>query len=707
MELKAFSKSFSIGQDKNITIETGKMARQADGSVLVTMGNAVLLATVVSSKEVKEGVDFFPLTVEYQEKFASAGRIPGSFQRREGRPSDYEILVCRLVDRAIRPLFNKEYKFDTQVLVYLVSHDEQILPDALAGLAASAAVTISDIPFDGPISEVRVALIDGNYVVNPRKSELANAKLEIIVAASMEEILMVEGEALECSEKELVEAINVGHEAIKIQCKAQLELRELCGKPKRIQLEIEENTELKEQIKATCAEQILAVSAAGLGKSERKEGFKAIVDGYMASLSEEELAVFDKKEFYNYYSKIEKDVIRNMMIDQSTRLDGRKFDEIRPIWIETNILPSPHGSSLFTRGETQSLTTVTLGSKDDEQLIDTAESISFRKFMLHYNFPGFSTGEAKPNRGVSRREIGHGNLAWRSLKQVLPNDTENPYTVRVVSDILESNGSSSMATVCAGSLALMDAGVKIKKHVSGIAMGLIMREDGKYAILSDILGDEDHLGDMDFKVTGTRDGICAVQMDLKVQGLSSELMMEALNQAKKGRLHILDKMEAVIATPRAELKPHVPRVISMDIPKDFIGAVIGPGGSVIRDIQEKTNTQINLEEIKELGIGRIVIMSANKDNLNAALERIKGIVSIPEVGDEYEAVVKSIMPYGAFVEFLPGKQGLLHISEISHKRIETMDGIIKEGDSIKVKLLEIDPKTGKFKLSHKVLIPKE
>ena len=707
MELKAFSKSFSIGEGKDIKIETGKMARQADGSVLLSMGNTVLLATVVSSKEAKEGVDFFPLTVEYQEKFASAGRIPGSFQRREGRPSDYEILVCRLVDRAIRPLFNKDYKCDTQVLVYLVSYDEQILPDALAGLAASAAITVSDIPFDGPISEVRVALIDGNYVVNPRKDELAKATLEIIVAASMDEILMVEGEALECSEKELVDAINVGHEAIKIQCQAQLDLREMCGKPKRVQLEIEENTELKDKIKATCADQILAVSAAALGKGERKDGFKAVVDNYMASLTEEELAVFDKKEFYTYYSKLEKDVVRNMMIDQSTRLDGRKFDEIRPIWIETNILPSPHGSSLFTRGETQSLTTVTLGSKDDEQLIDTAEKVSFRKFMLHYNFPGFSTGEAKPNRGVSRREIGHGNLAWRSLKQVLPSDAENPYTVRVVSDILESNDSSSMATVCAGSLALMDAGVKIKKHVSGIAMGLIMREDGKYAILSDILGDEDHLGDMDFKVTGTRDGICAVQMDLKVQGLSSELMMEALNQAKKGRLHILDKMEAVIDAPRAELKPHVPRVISMDIPKDFIGAVIGPGGSVIRDIQEKTNTQINLEEIKELGIGRIVIMSANKENLNAALDRIKGIVSIPEVGDEYEAVVKSIMPYGAFVEFLPGKQGLLHISEISHKRIENMDGILKEGDTIKVKLLEVDPKTGKFKLSHKVLLPKE
>ena len=707
MELKAVSTTIEMANGKSIKIESGKLARQADGSVVVSQGNTMLLATVVSAEDVKPGIDFFPLTVEYQEKFASAGRIPGSFQRREGRPSDYEILICRIVDRAIRPLFNKDYKCETQVLVYLISLDPEVLPDALAGLAASAALTISNIPFEGPISEVRVALINGNYVVNPTATELKDAKLDILLAASADEILMVEGEAKECSEAELTEAIRAGHEVIKLHCAAQLHLRELCGKPKREIPVAEVDLELKQKIADFCSARILDIASASLGKAERKAGFKAIKEDFLAGYSEEELAIFNYPLFYAYYGKLEKEIVRNMMIDQQKRLDGRKFDEIRPIFIETDFLPSPHGSALFTRGETQSLTTVTLGSKDDEQLIDKAQAVEFKKFLLHYNFPPFSTGEAKPMRGTSRREVGHGNLALRSLKMMLPEDTENPYTIRVVSDILESNGSSSMATVCAGSLALMDAGVKFKKHVSGIAMGLVMREDAKYAILSDILGDEDHLGDMDFKVTGTKDGICGVQMDLKVQGLSYELLMEALEQARRGRLHILDKMELAISAPREEMKPQVPRVVSIDIPKDFIGAVIGPGGSVIRDIQEKTNTVVNLEEIKELGIGRVVIMSPTKDNLDAALNRIKGIVAVPEVGDVYTAKVVSLMPYGAFVEFLPGKQGLLHISEIEHRRLDSLEGVLTEGQEIEVKLLDVDKKTGKFKLSRKVLLPKD
>ncbi len=706
MQLPTFSKTITLN-NKNITIETGKMARQAHGAVTVKCGNAVLLATVVSNKEVKEGAGFFPLTVQYQEKFASAGRIPGSFQRREGRISNYEILVSRLIDRAIRPLFPDGYMNETQVLITLVSFDEEVMPDALAGLAASAALTISDIPFNGPISEVRVAKIGDNFVVNPTRSELENASLEVIVGATEADVTMVEGEAKECSEEDLIEAIKTGHAAIKEQCKTQIALAEECGKVKR-EIAIAEGDEtLKNTIENACKEGIYEVAKSGLSKPERKEGFKKVKQAFLDTFSEEELEELNTDLFEEYYYKLEKETIRDMVLTDKTRLDGRAFDEIRGLNIEVDTLPSPHGSALFTRGETQSLTTVTLGTKSDEQLIDKPEGVSFNRFMLHYNFPPFCTGEAKPIRGTSRREIGHGNLAWRSIKQMMPSEEANPYTIRVVSDILESNGSSSMATVCAGSLALMDAGVKMKKHVSGIAMGMIADDKGRYAVLSDILGDEDHLGDMDFKVTGTKDGICACQMDIKVDGLSYEVLAEALSQAKKGRIHILDAMENTIAAPRENVKPHAPRIISMDIPGEFIGAVIGPGGKVIQELQEKTQTQINIEEIKEDGtsIGRVYIYATNEDNLKAAKKKIDGITAIPEVGETYEAEVKSIMPYGAFVEFLPGKQGLLHISEISWTRLENMDGVMSEGDSVKVKLLDIDNK-GRFKLSRKVLLPK-
>ncbi|MCB0508386.1 MAG: polyribonucleotide nucleotidyltransferase [Bacteroidetes bacterium] len=706
MQFNIHTQTVDIGNGRTATIETGKLARQADGSVVVRVGNCMILATAVASEEPKEGIDFFPLTVEYQEKFAAAGRIPGSFHRREGRASDYEILICRIVDRAIRPMFADNFVNDTQVLLYLISADENVEPDSLVGLAASAALSISSIPFEGPISEVRVTKIGEQFVVNPTPKEAESATLNIILAGTIDNILMVEGEAQEASEADLVNAIKAGHEIIIKQCQAQIELQQKCGKAKVEVPTPEEDETLKQKVKDFAEARIQAIAKSATGKHERKAAFKQIKEDFLATISEEELETFNKTLFSKYYSKLEKTTIRNVVLTDKIRLDGRKTDEIRPLNMEVDVLPTPHGSALFTRGETQSLTTVTLGSKTSEQMIDKAEELTYNKFILHYNFPPFSTGEVKMLRGTSRREVGHGNLAMRSLKQIMPKDDENPYTVRVVSDILESNGSSSMATVCAGSLALMDAGIPFKKHVSGIAMGMIS-EEGKYAILSDILGDEDHLGDMDFKVTGTKDGICGVQMDLKIDGLSYEVLAEALEQARKGRLHILSAMEACIPAYRPDLKPQTPRAESINIPKELIGAVIGPGGKIIQDIQEKTNTEITIEEVKEKGIGIVTVLSNNKENMLAAWKRIKAIVAVPEVGQVYEAEVKSIMPYGAFVEFMPGKQGLLHISEIDHKRLENMDGIFKEGDTVSVKLVEIDNKTGKFKLSRKAILPKE
>jgi polyribonucleotide nucleotidyltransferase len=708
MTLQAITKSFDIGNGQAITLETGKIARQADGSILLRTGKCAILATVVSAKEAKPGMDFLPLTVEYQEKFAAAGRIPGSFFRREGRIGDPEILVSRLIDRAIRPLFPDGYRCETQVLISMISADEEVMPDSLAGLAASAALTISDIPFDGPISEVRVIKSGDKYIVNPLVSQIKGAKLDILIGATLRDILMVEGEAQECSEDELIEAIKVGHEAIKIQCKAQLELAELVGlKPKREAAIVEEDEELKSKVADFCKDKIYAVAIAALPKPERKEGFKKIKADFLATIPEEELETFDTAKFEKYFSKLEKDVVRNMVLDNGVRLDGRKPDEIRPLFMEVDYLPSPHGSALFTRGETQSLTTVTMGSKQDEQMVDKVMGMEFSKFMLHYNFPPFCTGEVKPLRGTSRREVGHGFLAMRSLKQMLPDETSNPYTIRIVSDVLESNGSSSMATVCAGSLALFDAGVKMKKHVSGIAMGMIAREDGKFAVLSDILGDEDHLGDMDFKLTGTRDGICGCQMDIKVDGLSYEVLLQAIKQASHGRLHILSAMEECMAAPRQDYKPHTPRIEMIEIPQEFIGAIIGPGGKVIQEMQAQTNTEISIDEDKDRKVGKVSIMGPNLDSIKKALARIKGIVAVPEDGEIYDAEVKSIMPYGAFVEFLPGKQGLVHISEMSWEKLDDLNGVIKEGEIIQVKFLGLDRKSGKYRLSRREALPKE
>lgn len=705
MHFNIFRKTFDIGNGVDVTIETGKLARQADGSVVVRCGDTMILATVVSATEAKPGQGFFPLSVDYQEKFASSGRIPGSFQRRETRITDPEILVSRLVDRAIRPLFPEGYLNETQLLISVISQDAEIPGETLAGLAASAALAVSDIPFLEPISEVRVCKIDGEYVVNPKASDALRATLDIMLGATEENILMVEGEALEAQEIELIEAIQVGHKAIKVHCQQQKALAAEMGVVKREYTAPEPLVELEARVAAACEAGITAVAQAALGKHERKNRLKEVKNAFLESISEEEKETFDYKAFEEVYSNLEWTTIRNVVLKDRIRLDGRQLDEIRPLAMEIDYLPSPHGSALFTRGETQSLTTVTLGSKQDEQLVDKAAGVEYKKFLLHYNFPPFSTGEVKPQRGPSRREVGHANLALRSLKNMLPGDAENPYTIRVVSDILESNGSSSMATVCAGSLALMDAGIQIKKHVSGIAMGMIS-SGSDYAILSDILGDEDHLGDMDFKVTGTKDGITGCQMDIKVDGLSMDVLKEALDQAKRGRLHILNHMYACIEAPRPELKPHTPRAHVMEIPKEFIGAIIGPGGKIIQAMQEETQTEITIEEIKEQGIGRVIILSNNKDNMDAAIRKIKGIVAVPEVGEVYDSVVKSIVAFGAFVEFMPGKQGLLHISEISHSRLENLDGVLKEGDEIKVKLIGVDPKTGKFKLSHKVLLPK-
>lgn len=697
-------KTITLPDGRAITIETGKLAKQADGAVTVTMGDTVLLATVCAAKEAKPDVDFMPLQVEYKEKFSAIGRFPGGFTRREGRASDYEILVCRLVDRALRPLFPDDYHAEVYVNIILFSSDGKDMPDALAGLAASAALAVSDVPFHGPISEVRVARIDGQFVVNPTFEQLEHADIDIMVAATLDNIMMVEGEMDEVQESEMLEAIKVAHEAIKVQCQAQIELAEAVGKTEKRAYAPEANDEeLRRLMHDTLYSKAYAVATSGTDKHARGEAFAAIVEEFKAQYSEEELAekgmLIDR-----YYHDIEKEAMRRMILDEGQRLDGRKTNEIRPIWIETDCLPGPHGSAVFTRGETQSLSTVTLGTKSDEKLVDDVLNYGKERFLLHYNFPPFSTGEAKASRGVSRREIGHGNLAHRALKRMLPDDC--PYVVRVMSDILESNGSSSMATVCAGTLALRDAGVAMKKPVSGIAMGLISENKGQnYAILSDILGDEDHLGDMDFKVTGTRDGITATQMDIKVDGLSYEILANALAQAKEGRLYILDKIEAAQPETRPDLKPHAPRIETLRIGKEFIGAVIGPGGKIIQGIQEKSGATVNIEEIDNCGV--VEISSSNKESLDAALAMVRAIVATPEVGEVYKGTISSVMPYGCFVQFMPGKDGLLHISEIDWKRFATIEETgLKEGDEIEVKLTEIDPKTGKFSLSRKVLLPK-
>ncbi|WP_338877097.1 polyribonucleotide nucleotidyltransferase [Spirosoma sp. SC4-14] len=697
------TQSVALPDGREITIETGKLARQADGAVVVRLGDTMLLATVVSSKDAKEGVDFLPLSVDYQEKFASAGRIPGSFQRREGRLSDYEILISRLVDRALRPIFPDNYHADTQVIITLISADPEVQPDALAALAASSALAVSDIPFNGPISEVRVAKIDGQYLINPKTADIERATLDLIVAATEKDICMVEGEMSECSEAEVVEALKAAHEAIKVQCQAQKELEAKVGKTAKREYNHEtHDEELRAAVRAYCYDKIYAVARQqNPSKKARSEGFKAIQDDYLATFPEgSDVNVALVK---TYFHDLVWEASRRLVLDERVRLDGRKLDQIRLISAEAGYLPGPHGSALFTRGETQSLTTVTLGTKIDEQIVDQAMFQGYSKFLLHYNFPGFSTGEVKPNRGAGRREIGHGNLAHRSLKKVLPPEAENPYTIRIVSDILESNGSSSMATVCAGTMALMDAGIKIKAPVAGIAMGLI--SDGeKYAVLSDILGDEDHLGDMDFKVTGTEKGIVACQMDLKVDGLSYEVLAQALEQARQGRLHILGEMAKGIAEVRPDLKAHAPRAIVIKIETNQIGAVIGPGGKVVQDIQKESGAVVNIDEHDNAGW--VSIFANNKESMNKAVSRVKGIVAVPEVGEVYVGKVKTIQPFGAFVEFMPGKDGLLHISEIKWERLESMDGVLQVGEEVTVKLIDIDKKTGKYRLSRKVLLPK-
>ena len=698
--------TFNLPDGTEVTIETGKLATQADGSALVRVGNTMILATAVSAKKAKEGQSFFPLSVDYQEKFASAGRIPGNFFRRETRLSDYEVLISRLVDRAIRPLFPDGYMNETQIIINLISAEKETLPDAFVALAASAALTVSDIPFDGPISEVRVARINGEYVINPSKSSLEDADLEFIVAATTRDVMMVEGEARECQEEDLVQAIKVAHEAIKVQIEAQHQLAQKVGGPalNKRSVEIPEvDTELYEKIENQVKEPILEICRAALSKHDRKDRLETLLETFIEGITEEQGEEYIEEngaKIGEYFDKIKKITIRGYVLDTNKRLDGRGLDEVRPIWSEVNYLPSTHGSSIFNRGETQSLTTLTLGTKLDEQMIDKAVELTYDKFLLHYNFPGYSVGEVKPNRGPGRREVGHANLAARSLRQVMPKD--NPYVIRLVSDILESNGSSSMATVCAGSLALMDGGIQIKEHVAGIAMGMIA-EEGRLAILTDILGDEDALGDMDFKVTGTSKGICGCQMDIKIDGLPYEQLEKALAQAKAGRLHILGKMNETISKPNPDLKPHAPRMIEIIIDKSFIGAVIGPGGSIIQDLQEKTGTVITIEE-KE-GKGFVNITSSDKAGIDAAVARIRQISFQPEIGDVYDAVVKEILSFGAVVDF-SGKQGLLHISEISHQRIANVEDVLKVGDHISIKLLDIDRKTGKFKLSAKVLQPK-
>ena len=707
MSKEGIRKSFNLADGREIMIETGKLATQADGAVVVKMGDTMLLATVVSNIEPKENVDFLPLSVDYQEKYAATGRFPGGFFKREARPSEYEILIARLVDRALRPLFPEDYHSETQMIISLISGDKNTMPDAMAALAASAALSVSDIPFGGPISEVRVARIDGKLTVNPTVSDIENADLDIIVAATMDNIMMVEGEMKEVSEEDMLEALKFAHDAIKVQCQAQIELAAMVekAKEKREYSHEENDEELKEKIWNETYDKVYAVAKKGTAKQERHDAFDEIKQEFIDSLTEEEA---EEKAILigRYYHDVEKEAMRRMILDDRIRLDGRKMNEVRPIWTEIDYLPAAHGSAIFTRGETQSLTTITLGTKLDEQTIDGAVIEGKSNFILHYNFPPFSTGEARFLRGTSRREVGHGNLALRALKPMVPpSGEENPYTIRIVSDILESNGSSSMATVCAGTLALMDAGVKIKKPVSGIAMGLITDKDSdKYAVLSDILGDEDHLGDMDFKVTGTRDGITACQMDIKVDGLSHEILKEALEQAKEGRLHILDEMEKTIKEPREDYKPHVPRIEKMTVPKEFIGAIIGPGGKVIQEIQKETNSTIVIEEVGEFGI--VDIICTDQESFTAAKARIKAIIAVPEVGEVYLGTVKNITNFGAFIEIIPNKEGLLHISEIDWNHIKKVEDVLNVGDKVKVKLIDVDGKTGKLKLSRKVLLEK-
>lgn len=710
--MNVITKKVSLPDGREISIETGKLAKQADGAVMLRMGNTMLLATVCAAKDAVPGTDFMPLQVEYREKYAAAGRFPGGFTKREGKASDEEILTCRLVDRALRPLFPSNFHAEVYVNVILFSADGVDMPDALAGFAASAALAASDIPFDGPISEVRVARINGEFVINPTFEQLKSADMDLMVGATEENIMMVEGEMKEVSEQDLLSALKAAHEAIKPQCRLQKELmKELGTDVKREYCHEVNDDDLREEVRKACYDKCYEITKEGSrDKHAREDAFMEIRDSFKeayaeahADLSEEELeeknAMIDR-----YYNDVERDAMRRCVLDEGTRLDGRKTTDIRPIWCEVSPLPGPHGSAIFTRGETQALATCTLGTKLDEKLIDGVLDHSYQRFLLHYNFPPFSTGEAKAQRGVGRREIGHGHLAWRGLKGQIPEDY--PYTVRVVSDILESNGSSSMATTCAGTLALMDAGVPIKNPVAGIAMGLIKNPgEDKYAVLSDILGDEDHLGDMDFKTTGTVNGLTATQMDIKCDGLSYEILEKALMQAKAGREHIMGEMMKTISEPRPELKPHVPRIEQLIIPKEFIGAVIGPGGKIIQQMQEETQTTITIEEAD--GVGKVQVSAPNKEAIDAAMRKIKAIVAVPEIGEVYNGKVRSVMPYGCFVEFLPGKDGLLHISEIDWKRLETVEEAgIKEGDDIDVKLMEIDPKTGKFKLSHRVLIEK-
>jgi polyribonucleotide nucleotidyltransferase len=708
--VKVTTKTIVLADGRTITIETGKLAKQADGSVVVRMGETMVLATVVSAKEANEDVDFMPLSVDYREKFSAAGRFPGGFLKREGRPSDEEILVARLVDRALRPLFPADFHAETAVMISLISAGKEDLPDALAGLAASAAIAVSDVPFETPISEVRVGRVDGNFVINPTSTQLETADLDIMVAASYDNIMMVEGEMNEVSEEEMLEAIMFAHEEIKRHCKVQDELAAELGVVKREYSHETNDEQLREKVNAELLPKCYELAKKQLtNKQERLEQFKVIRDEYVeayleANAENEEIDLaLHEKLIKRYYHDVEKEAMRRMILDDGIRLDGRKTDEIRHIWGEVNYLPGAHGSALFTRGETQSLTSITLGTKMDEKIIDNVMVKGREKFLLHYNFPPFCVGEAKTPRGLSRREIGHGNLAHRALKKILPKDF--PYIVRVVSDILESNGSSSMATVCAGTMAMMDCAMKIKKPVSGIAMGLISDKGlTKFAVLSDILGDEDHLGDMDFKIAGTVDGITATQMDIKVDGLSYEVLSKALQQAKEGRLHILNKMLEIIPEPRAEYKPNVPRIEVIEIPKDMIGAIIGPGGKVIQAIQEETGTVIVIEEVDKVGL--VQISGPGVEPLEAAKKRIKAIIALPEVGEIYKGKVKSVVSFGAFVEIIPGKDGLLHVSEMDWNRVETAEDFIKEGEEIEVKLVGIDEKTGKLKLSRKVLLPK-
>ena len=709
--MNVITKTVSLPDGRTISIETGKLAKQADGSVMLRMNNTVLLATVCAAKDAVPGTDFMPLQVEYREKYSAAGRFPGGFTKREGKANDEEILTCRLVDRALRPLFPSNYHAEVYVNVILFSADGVDMPDALAGFAASAALSCSDIPFEGPISEVRVARVDGEFVINPTYAQLQKADMDLMVGATEENIMMVEGEMKEVQETDLLAALKAAHEAIKPMCQLQKELaKDLGTDVKREYCHEVNDDELREAVKVACYDKAYDVTKQGLEKHARAEAFEAIRENFKVSyaeahtdMTEEELA--EKNTLIDrYYHDVEKDAMRRCILDEGIRLDGRKTDEIRPIWCEVSPLPMPHGSAIFTRGETQSLSTTTLGTKLDEKMIDNVLDKSYQRFLLHYNFPPFSTGEAKAQRGVGRREIGHGHLAWRGLKGQIPADY--PYTIRVVSDILESNGSSSMATVCAGCLSLMDAGVPLTAPVSGIAMGLIKNPgEDKYAVLSDILGDEDHLGDMDFKTTGTPNGLTATQMDIKCDGLSYEILEKALMQAKAGREHILAEMLKTLDAPRPELKPHVPRIEQMIIPKEFIGAVIGPGGKIIQGMQEDTGATITIDEVD--GVGKIQVSGPNKESIDSALSKIKAIVAVPEVGEVYEGTVRSIMPYGCFVEFMPGKDGLLHISEIDWKRLETVEEAgINEGDKLQVKLVDIDPKTGKYKLSRRVLIDK-